>query len=118
MVAKLGRLPDAAGLAAWRDAVERGAATLAQVADALVESAEFRARYGDLDDRGFAEALYRDTLHRAPDQAGLDHWTEALHRGAGRAEVALAFAECAEHVGGTGHAIQSGAPGEYGSLFA
>ncbi|GAA0576536.1 DUF4214 domain-containing protein [Craurococcus roseus] len=109
----LGRLPDAAGLAAWKDAVEHGAATLAQVADAFAASAEFHVRYGGLDDRGFAEALYRDTLHRGPDQAGLDHWAEALRHGASRAEVALAFSESAEH------AVQSEAPpGEYGVLFA
>ena len=114
----LGRLPDAAGLAAWRDAVEHGGATLVQVADAFAASAEFHARYGALDDRGFAEALYRNTLHRAPDQAGLDHWAEALRHGASRAEVALAFSECAEHIGRAEHAIQGEAPGGYGILFA
>ena len=40
----------------------------------------------------------RNTLDRAPDQAGLDHWASALDAGVGRAEVVLAFSESAEHV--------------------
>jgi hypothetical protein len=60
-----------------------------------------------------------NTLDRAADQAGLEHWTGALDRGAlTRAEVVLAFSESAEHVGLTAARIQSENPGEYGIVFA
>ena len=110
----LGRLPDAPGLVAWKEAIESGHATLAAVADAFAASAEFQDRYGALGHREFADALYRNTLHRAPDQAGLDHWSAALEAGAGRAAVVLAFSESAEHVALTAPEIEGGG----GILFA
>ncbi len=114
----LGRLPDAPGLAAWKDALEGGKASLAQVADAFTASAEFKGRYGGLGDRDFADALYANTLDRPADQAGLDYWTGVLGSGVSRAEVVLAFSESQEHVALTAANIQSEAPGQYGILFA
>ena len=113
-----GRLPDAPGLVAWKDAIEGGRATLVQVADSFTASAEFRAKYGALDNRGFADALYVNTLDRAADQAGLDHWTRVLDSGVSRAEVVLAFSESREHVALTAANIQGEEPGQYGILFA
>ena len=113
-----GRLPDAPGLVGWRDVLEGGRATLAQVADAFTGSAEFQARYGALDNRGFATALYVNTLDRPADQAGLDFWTGALDAGAPRSTVVLAFSESAEHVNLTANSIQSENPNEFGILFA
>jgi hypothetical protein len=110
----LGRLPDAPGLVAWKAAIEEGRATLAEVADAFTASAEFQSRYGGLGDRAFADALYRNTLDRAPDQAGLDHWTAVLEAGTSRAAVVLAFCESGEHVALTAPEIQGGT----GILFA
>jgi hypothetical protein len=112
------RRADAPGLVAWKDALEGGRATLSQVADAFTASAEFRAKYGALDNRGFADALYVNTLDRPADQAGLDFWTRALDSGIGRAEVVLAFSESAEHVNLTASNIQSENPAEFGILFA
>ena len=88
------------------------------MADAFTGSAEFRAQYGALENRAFAEALYVNSLDRPAEQAGLDFWTGALDAGAARSEVVLAFSESAEHVALTAANIQSENPGEFGILFA
>ncbi len=113
-----GRLPDAPGLVAWKGALDGGQATLAQVAGAFAGSAEFQSKYGALDNRGFAGALYQNTLHRVADQAGLDHWTGVLNSGASRAEVVLAFSESAKHIALTADTVQSEASAKFGVLFA
>ena len=113
-----GRLPDAPGLGFWKNALEGGTASLAQLADSFTGSAEFRAKYGSLDNRGFADALYVNTLDRAADEAGLDYWTGQLDGGMARSAVVLAFSESAEHVNLTARGIQSENPGEFGILFA
>jgi len=114
-----GRLPDSSGLVAWKNVLENGSATLVQVADSFTQSAEFRGQYGNLGNRDFANALYVNTLDRAADDAGLNHWARILDSGAAsRAEVVLAFSESAEHIALTAARIQSETPGEYGVLFA
>ena len=113
-----GRRPDAEGLTFWKNALDGGTASRDAMADAFAGSAEFQAKYGTLDNRGFANALYVNTLDRPADQAGLDFWTGALNNGATRAEVVLAFSESQEHVNLTAPAIGGEARGEYGILFA
>ena len=113
-----GRAPDLAGLTFWKEAIEAGAATLAQTAVAFTGSAEFRSQYDALGNREFANALYVNTLDRPADQAGLDYWTGVLNSGVGRADVALAFSESAEHVALTAADIQSENPARFGILFA
>jgi hypothetical protein len=66
------------------------------MADAFTGSAEFRAQYGNLGNRDFANAFYVNSLDRSADQAGLDFWTGALDAGATRSEVVLAFSESPE----------------------
>ncbi len=117
--AVLGRLPDAPGLVFWKDALEGGRATLDQVADDFARSQEFRDTYGAATtNRGFADALYRNALDRAPEQSGLDYWTGQLDAGVPRLKVVLAFSESAEHVALTAGQFQSEVPGEFGILFA
>jgi hypothetical protein len=113
-----GRRADIAGLTFWKDALEDGAASREGMADAFTNSAEFLAQYGNLDNRGFANALYVNTLDRPADQAGLDFWTGALNAGESRSKVVLAFSESAEHVALTAPAIGGETPAEYGILFA
>ncbi|MBD0272274.1 MAG: DUF4214 domain-containing protein, partial [Acetobacteraceae bacterium] len=91
-----GRLADAPGLVAWKEALEGGDATLFQVAEGFLASQEFGAVYGAMDSRGFVEALYRNALGRAADQPGLDHWIGQLDGGVARAAVVLAFSESPE----------------------
>lgn len=112
------RAPDIAGLTFWKTALETGAATLGQLADTFVGSAEFRGRYGALPDRDFVNALYVNALDRPADQAGLDFWTAQLAAGVPRSAVVLAFSESPEHVALTAPGIQSDNPAEFGILFA
>ena len=105
-------------MASWKDALEGGRAALSQVADSLTESQEFRSQYGSLESRQFADALYRNTLDRPADGAGLDYWTAQLDAGVARSAVVLAFSERAEHVALTQINIQSEVPGAYGIVLA
>ena len=90
--AVLDRPPDAGGLAHWVHAREQGA-TPGRMADGLVGSAEFGARYGALSNQGFVERLYLNALDRAGDADGSAHWTAALDAGAlSRAGVVGGFA--------------------------
>ena len=92
----LDRPPDAAGLAHWAHARAQGA-TLGQMADALIGSAEFQARYGALSNQGFVERLYFNALDRPGEGEGLAHWAGALEAGAlSRAEVAVGIASSHE----------------------
>ena len=113
----LGRAPDAGGLVSWTDAID-GGMSLAQAAGGFAASAEFQLKYGNLDNTHFVQALYRNTLHREAEQAGLDHWVNHINSGAPRSAVVLGFSESAEHVLLTARNIQSDNPGEFGILFA
>lgn len=106
----LGRLPDRAGLAYWDRLLEDGATTLRGMADAFTGSAEFNARYGALGDRAFVETLYRNTLDREPDAAGVDFWVSQLPA-QGRAGVVVGFSESAEHVALTAPLLGNGREG-------
>jgi uncharacterized protein (DUF1501 family) len=95
--AYFGRSPDSAGLDHWVEARRSGLA-LTEVSEALAASAEFRSRYGHLTNREFVDLVYRNVLARAPDAAGLEHWTTVLDQGTGRGEVMVGFSESQEHV--------------------
>ena len=113
-----GRLPDAEGLIFWKNALEGGTATLAQMAGAFTSSAEFRAKYDELDNWDFAEALYRNSLDRSPGYSEMIYWEDRLDAGVSRTSVVLAFSESAEHAALTAANIQSENPAEFGILFA
>jgi hypothetical protein len=92
----LDRAPDAPGLAYWTSQIENGDATLQQEANLLVNSGEFVADYGSLDNTAFVSLLYQTTLRRDADPAGLSAWTNQLAQGGSRAGVVLSFSEGAE----------------------
>ncbi len=93
-----GRKPDVAGLAYWLNNVEGGLQTMPQVTQAFISSPEFLATYGSLTNAAFVQGLYQNTLHRAPDNAGLTYWVGQLATGANsRATVVYSFADSAEH---------------------
>jgi hypothetical protein len=94
--ATLDRTPDAAGLTDWTQRLVTESRSLQGVAQGFVDSAEFRAVYGALDNAGFVTLLYQNVLNRAPDAAGLANWTARLDGGASRAQVVLGFSESAE----------------------
>jgi len=108
-----GRLPDVGGFTSWVAALNSGA-SLQALAGAFVTSAEFTNTYGALDNAGFVQALYGNTLHRAGDAAGVAGWTGALAQGATRAQVVVGFSESAEHKANTAPNIMSNDPSQYG----
>ena len=113
-----GRLPDVAGLSYWLGQLTSGVQTMAQVTQAFITSPEFLATYGALTNAGFVQALYQNTLHRAPDNAGLTYWTSALVTGANtKATVVYSFADSAEHRANTAAIVGGETPGQYGIQF-
>ena len=93
------RLPDLAGLLSWKDALSNGG-TVAQVAQAFSAAPEFLALYGGAGAAPgvLVDALYANTLDRAPDAAGRAFWVQQIESGrATRAQVVLGFSESAEH---------------------
>jgi hypothetical protein len=87
-----GRNADAAGLDYFYDLAKDGA-TLSQISDALVKSAEFGPR-ALLDDTAFVNSLYQNTFGRSGESAGMAYWLDAMHNhGINRADVIRSFAE-------------------------
>ena len=113
-----GRLPDTGGLSGWTTSIEAGSTTLSQVAGDFVTSPEFLATYGALNASDFVTALYVNTLHRQPDQAGLAGWVNALAGGVSRGDVVVGFSESPEHMANTAANVLSNAPGQFGIKFA
>ena len=91
------RLPDMAGLAHWRAALANGA-TAAELADRFAAAPEFEAGLADPDaPEALVARLYDTALDRAPDAAGLAHWSAALASDALEAgDLLMAFAEAPE----------------------
>lgn len=95
--ASFDRLADAGGLAAWTNQLKAGV-SLVTIAGAFAGSAEFQARYGSLSNQAFIEQLYRFTLNREGDPAGVQNWVNILNGGASRAQILASFSESAEHI--------------------
>ncbi|MFC0384411.1 SdrD B-like domain-containing protein [Muricoccus vinaceus] len=116
----LGRLPDLAGLTAWRGLLDSGAQTLASMAAGFTASTEFVARYGaNSSTADFVELLYTNALHRGSDPAGKAEWVSGIDSGAfTRTDAVLTFSESAEHQALTAGNIMSAAPAQFGILFA
>lgn len=93
----LGREAEYAGLNGWTDAIERGM-PIVEVAGSFAASAEFAARYGELDDRGYVQRLYVNSLGREPDAHGEAAWLRALAGGADRGAVAVGISNSAEAI--------------------
>lgn len=109
----LGRLPEAVGLNAWTHAIDNGS-VLVDLANSFVNSSEFQATYGVLDNRGFVNALYSNTLHRPGEAVGVDYWTETLNGGTSRAQVVVGFSESSEHRQNTQADILNDNPNNFG----
>ncbi|CAL1692996.1 hypothetical protein MMB232_03179 [Brevundimonas subvibrioides] len=95
--ATLDRGPDAFGLDGWLQA-RAGGTTLVQMANSFVNSDEFKARYGALNDDAFVSLLYNFCLNRNVDPLGLKSYTDLLKSGAwSRGDVVLSLSESVEH---------------------
>jgi subtilisin-like proprotein convertase family protein len=96
--AAFNRAADKVGLGYWIAALDHGMPLL-DVASGFVESAEFKALYGnDPTNADVVARFYANVLHRAPDQAGADYWTKLLDRHTlTKADVLMSFSESPEN---------------------
>jgi len=86
----LGRAPDSLGFEINTAAANAGF-SLRDMAGSFLASPEGQARSGVTTDVQFVTQLYRTTLGREPDQAGLTNHVNFLSAGGSRADVALSF---------------------------
>lgn len=97
-----GRTAEAGGLDYWFD-LARGGASLKQIATAFTQTAEF-AKVASMSNADFVVGVYQNTFGRAPEDAGLAYWTDALNHGSTRADVICSFAQIgADNIAGTNH---------------
>ncbi|WP_458098518.1 DUF4214 domain-containing protein [Roseomonas sp. WA12] len=114
-----GRLPDLAGLQNWRQGLDTGGATVADVVKGFIGSAEFANRYGaGVSTSDFVELLYVNSLDRASDPGGKANWVRAINADEiTRADAVLGFSESNEHKALTAPNIMSENPDQYGIVF-
>ena len=95
----LGRDADPLGFNQFVGSLINGT-SLQQVALSFLGSAEFANRYGAApSDQALVEALYQNTLRRAPDAAGEAQYVRALASGQfSRADLLVAFSDSQEHI--------------------
>lgn len=91
------REPDADGLVHWIVQARYHRYPLGAVAQDFARSAEFRSRYGSLDDGGFVDLVYRNVMGRSPDPEGRAYWLDQLRRGMPRGHLMLHFSDSVEY---------------------
>jgi hypothetical protein len=91
----LHRTPSATEVGAWVALMKNGL-TDEQLLAAFTSSPEYYTLAGGTD-QVWVDALYRDVLGRAADQAGEAAWLQKLASGASRSNIAYGFATSAEH---------------------
>jgi serralysin len=94
-LATLNRAPDDTGWQGWVDALT-GSKSLSAITKGFINSAEFQAVYGALNNNNFVTLLYNNVLRRVPDTGGLAGWLSALAGGTSRENVVNGFSESAE----------------------
>ena len=73
------RAPDKVGLGFWREMVDRGALTTADVSGEFVKSAEFVSLYGaSPSNTDLITRFYQNMLNREPDPVGKAFWIKVL----------------------------------------
>ena len=92
------RAPDVFGLADYARAIQDGRLTVQGILNVFAGSAEFQARYGALNNDQFVREMYRFSLNREGDAAGIAGYVTALNNGTTtRAQVLGIFSESQEH---------------------
>ncbi|QEI08323.1 ExeM/NucH family extracellular endonuclease [Pigmentiphaga aceris] len=107
----LGRAPDRDGISFWVNALDGNPDALESVANAFLNSVEFTARVGaidQLDNTAYVNMLYTQVLNRAADAEGQAFWRTALDNGASRASLLLNFSESNEHAEGVAPVLLQG----------
>lgn len=98
--ATLDRDPDQAGFLGWAEKLAAGRSFLTAVSG-FVNSKEFQAAYGTLDDGAFVDLLYQNVLGREADATGRANWLAKLSSGASREQVVAGFSQSAEFTAAT-----------------
>jgi hypothetical protein len=91
------RAADAFGLNFHAARLDAGL-SLSGIASDFVNSAEFLATYGSLDNNGFVNQLYLNVLNRSADPGGLAFWAGLLNGGSTRGDALVGFSESVENV--------------------
>jgi hypothetical protein len=97
--AGLGRDLDKSGMQFWAGELESGQ-TLSGMADSLIASQEFNAKYGNSSAMGasdYIDVLYTNVLGRAADEKGVSYWVGELDDGMSRSDALVAFATGSEN---------------------
>ncbi|MDN3523658.1 DUF4214 domain-containing protein [Halomonas sabkhae] len=97
--AALDREGDQGGLSFYTNQLDNGA-SLGQVANSLLNSAEFTQNFGSVNgmsDAEYVEFLYQNVLERDADAGGEAFYLEQLGQGAGRGDVLASVSESEEH---------------------
>ncbi len=103
------REPDAGGALYWLDRWDH-CVTLPQIARLFLESTEFEATYGELNDSDFIDLVYRNVLDREAESEGKLYWLSQLSNHLDRIGIMLNFADSLEFR--NAHALPSdGVPG-------
>jgi len=92
-----GRLPDAAGLIVWAEAIKSGAMTLAQVAAGFANSAEFQNLTAGMSHSQLVDFMYQNSLDRGADPAGKQAWVNLLDAGLSDGDLLIGFSQSTEH---------------------
>lgn len=93
--ATLDREPDANGFANWSERLSTGT-SFEDVIRGFVNSPEFVASYGTLDNTQFITQMYNNVLDRAPDPIGLSNKVARLDAGGSREAEVLGFTQSQE----------------------
>jgi serralysin len=101
------RAPDVGGLGYQMDQLDKGL-PLRNEAQHFIESPEFQARYGAVDNAQFVTLLYNNVLDRAPEAQGLAYHLDRLAHGVQRADILVGFSESPENQALVIGAIQNG----------
>jgi hypothetical protein len=96
--AAFNRAPDTDGLRYWIAALDQGM-PLQTVAASFIESAEFKKLHsGNPSDVDYVALLYRNVLHRLPDDGGASYWAGLLQSGSlDRSALLVQFSESSEN---------------------
>lgn len=96
--AGLGREPEQGGFDFWITEYTLGTWTFPRMAEFFVNSPEFQASYGTLNQDEFIRQLYRNVLGREGETGGVTFWNEQMSAGMSRATVLMRFAESPENI--------------------
>jgi len=98
--AAFNRHPDTPGVGYWIAQLDKGANIVTDVAQAFINSTEFKGLYGaNPSVASYVDLLYQNVLHRAGEAGGVNYWNNQLNTNTfSRAQVLEYFAASPENV--------------------